>query len=163
MKKAVILGCCGSGKSRFARRLRDATGLPLICLDNVWWKPDRTHISREEFDAALAAILSADAWIIDGDYCRSYEPRISACDTVFFLDYSEDVCLSGIRERIGKARPDMPWVENEVDPALVKEVQRYRREKRPVVLELISRYREKEIHIFSARNEAETWIKQLHL
>lgn len=36
MKKVIVLGCSGSGKSAFARRLQERTGLPLVCLDNIW-------------------------------------------------------------------------------------------------------------------------------
>ena len=51
--RIIVLGCSGSGKSTLARELHRLTGLPLIHLDNVWWKEDRTHISREEFDGRL--------------------------------------------------------------------------------------------------------------
>ena len=51
--RIVILGCPGSGKSTFARKLHERTGLPLIYLDRIWWRADRSHISREEFDLAL--------------------------------------------------------------------------------------------------------------
>lgn len=163
MKKAIVLGCSGSGKSVFARRLQECTGLPLVCLDNIWWKPDRSHIPRDEFDAALAEVLRTDAWIIDGDYSRTYDTRIRACDAVFFLDYGEDVCMAGIRERVGKVRPDMPWVENKLDPELVELVQNYRRDNRPVVLELLDKYSDKEIRVFRSREESEAWLKQLHL
>ena len=159
MKKVVILGCCGSGKSTFARKLQEREGLPLFCLDNIWWKPDRSHISRDEFDAALAKVMAGNAWIIDGDYSRTYEARVSACDTVFFLDYGEDECMAGIRERVGRERPDIPWVENELDPFLMDQVRRYRQENRPVVLALLDRYSDREIHVFSDRDEAEAWLK----
>ena len=122
MKKIIILGCSGSGKSTLAFQLQEITGLPLIHLDNVWWKPDRTHISRDEFDRKLAAILAGESWIIDGDYSRTYEPRFQACDTVIFLDFSEEDCMKGITERVGKARPDIPWTEQALDPELVEQV-----------------------------------------
>lgn len=160
MKKVIVLGCSGSGKSVFAHRLQERTGLPLVCLDNIWWKPDRSHISRDEFDAALAEVFRTGAWIIDGDYSRTYETRICACDTVFFLDYGEDVCMEGIRERVGKVRPDMPWVENKLDPELVELVRNYRRENRPVVLELLDNYSDREIHIFHSREAAEAWLER---
>ena len=47
-RKIMVIGCPGSGKSTLSRELRDITGLPLFHLDNIWWKPDRSHISREE-------------------------------------------------------------------------------------------------------------------
>ena len=50
MKKVIVLGSPGAGKTTFARRLRDLSGLPLYYLDQIWHKPDRTTVSREEFD-----------------------------------------------------------------------------------------------------------------
>lgn len=159
MKKIMILGCAGSGKSTFAVELQKMTGLPLIHLDNIWWRPDRTHISRSEFDARLDRVMSMGAWILEGDYSRTYEKRMMECDTVFFLDYSEDVCMSGIRARVGKERPDIPWTESTLDPALVEEVRRYRNENRPAVMRLLSQYAEKELHIFGDRREAAMWLE----
>ena len=54
MQRVMIIGCPGAGKSTFARALAEKTGLPLIHLDLIWHKPDRTHISRDEFDLRLA-------------------------------------------------------------------------------------------------------------
>lgn len=158
MKKIIILGCAGSGKSVFARKLSSINGLQLTHLDNIWWKLDRTHISRAKFDAALNSILCTDAWIIDGDYSRTYEVRVKACDTIFFFDCSEEECMAGIGERIGKMRPDIPWTEDELDPELVDLVKKYRTENRPAVMGLLSRYPEKEIHIFHSREESATWL-----
>ena len=66
-------------------------------------------------------ILATDEWIIDGNYGSTMELRLQACDTVIFLDYSLNVCLDGIKERRGKARTDMPWIENEEDAEAVLE------------------------------------------
>ena len=106
MKKAIVIGSPGAGKSTFARDLRDITGLPLYYLDRIWHLPDRTTVSRTEFDASLAEILERSEWIIDGNYRRTLEVRIKACDTVFLLDYPLAICLDGIRERVGKKREE---------------------------------------------------------
>ena len=158
-KKIILLGCSGSGKSTFARKLHNLTGLPLIHLDNVWWKPDRTHITRDAFDRELDRILQGDAWIIDGDYSRTYEVRLRACETVFFLDFSEEQCLNGITERIGKERPDIPWTESTLDPELIRLVKAYRTENRPKLFELFQKYPEKKIIVFRSRPEADHWIE----
>ena len=159
--KILVLGCSGSGKSTFARKLQKLTGLPLVHLDNIWWKPDRTHISRDEFDQRLEKIVCADRWIIDGDYSRTYERRIAACDTVFFLDFSENVCMDGIAGRVGRERPDIPWTENTLDPELVKLVQTYHTDNRPVLYDLFRAYNEKRIIIFRTRAEADRWLCEL--
>lgn len=163
MKKILVLGCSGSGKSTFSIKLHERTKLPLYHLDNIWWKADRTHISRDEFDDKLAELVSGDSWIIDGDYSRTYEKRIAACDTIFFLDYGQQVCMEGITGRVGQDRPDMPWTEDALDPELVELVKNYETDNKPVLRELFSRYADKNLITFYTRKEAEKWItKELH-
>lgn len=57
MKKVMVIGSPWAGKSTFARKLRDATGLPLFYLDMIWHKPDQTNVSVEEFDQRLGEIV----------------------------------------------------------------------------------------------------------
>lgn len=139
-QKILVIGCAGSGKSTLSKELRDITGLPLFHLDNIWWKADKSHISREEFDQKLDEILLTDRWIIDGNYSRTYEMRFRECDTVIFLDYPFDVCMNGIKERIGMNRTDIPWTEQALDPELVKLAERYETDNRPMILSLFEQY-----------------------
>ena len=159
-KKIIVLGSSGSGKSTFSRKLHSITGLPLIHLDQIWWKPDKSHISRDEFDQTLERIFNEDAWIMDGDYSRTYEVRFHACDTLIFLDYDREKCMEGILERVGKTRPDMPWVAEEIDPALVELVERFAEENRPVLYSLIEKYSDKYQYIFHSREEADEWLRE---
>jgi adenylate kinase family enzyme len=160
MKKVLVVGCSGSGKSVFARKLRDLTNLPLIHLDNIWWNEDKTHITHEEFDSQLNEILSADEWIIDGDFSRTYEMRMRAADTIFVLDYPLEVCLGGAEARIGKKREDLPWVEQEFDKDFERWIGNWRRDKLPVLKNLIEKYSaEKNIIVFKSREEADLFLK----
>ena len=161
MKKVIIIGPSGSGKTTFAQMLHNAMGLPMYHLDSIWWNADKTHISRPEFDLKLNDLLSRDSWIIDGDYSRTYEPRIAACDTVFFLDFDVNTCMQGLNQRLGKHRQDMPWIDYELDQELVARVQKYETENKPVLLSLFAKYPEKKVIIFKTRNEAEDWIKKI--
>lgn len=156
MKKIVVIGCPGAGKSTFARRLKEMTGLPLYYLDQIWHKADRTTVSKEEFDAKLREIIQQDSWIIDGNYLRTMECRLDACDTVFFLDYPLEICLEGAKARIGTVREDMPWVETEFDEEFRQWILDFPKDQIPVIYELLKKYEtEKEIIIFKSRDEAE--------
>lgn len=159
MKKIVVIGCPGAGKSTFARRLREMTGLPLYYLDQIWHKADRTTVSKEEFDAKLREIIRQDSWIIDGNYLRTMESRLEACDTVFFLDYPLEICLEGAKARIGTVREDMPWVETEFDEEFRQWILDFPKDQIPVIYELLKKYeREKEVIIFKSRDEAEKFL-----
>lgn len=114
-QKVIIIGCPGAGKSTFARRLSDKTHLPLYYLDMLWHKPDKTNVDRNTFDDKLKEIISGSEWIIDGNYGRTLEMRIQACETIFLLDLPVEECLAGAKSRIGKQRVDMPWIETEFD------------------------------------------------
>lgn len=159
--RIIVLGCPGSGKSTFARALAARTGLPLIHLDSVWWRADGSHISRDEFDRALSELLAGEKWIMDGDYSRTYEVRLRAADTVIFLDYPEDVCMAGIVGRVGEERPDMPWTESTLDPELVAMVKNYARDNRPVLLDLLRRYADRQVLVFTDRTRADRWLSEL--
>ncbi len=159
-KKIIVIGCPGSGKSTFSKKMHDITGIPLFSLDNVWWRADRTHISRDEFDKKLEKILQKPEWIIDGDYGRTYEVRIRACDVIVFLDFEEDECMTGITERIGKKRYDMPWTEQSLDPELIELVKKYKEKNRPVLFLLFEKYKEKRLLIFKNRGQVNDWFEK---
>ncbi|MBQ8392260.1 MAG: adenylate kinase [Clostridia bacterium] len=162
MKKVIVIGCPGSGKTTFAEKLRDKIGLPLFYLDAIWHKPDRTHISREEYDTRLGEILSLDSWIIEGNYSRTIESRISACDTVFLFDLPVEVCLDGAISRLGKGRYDMPWIDTELDPNLKREIELFGSKNLPTIYSIIGKYKEgKRVIIFKSRKEADELLTQL--
>ena len=162
MQKILIIGCSGAGKSTFARRLRDRTGLPLYYLDRLWHKPDRTHITREEFDRTLAEWLARPAWIIDGDYNRTLPQRLEACDTVFFLDFPLEVCLAGVENRRGAQRPDMPWVEEELDAEFLQYILDFGQAQLPAIRAMLEPYRgRRQILTFRSRAGADAWLNAL--
>ncbi len=161
MKRVMIIGCPGSGKSTFARALAQKSGLPLYHLDMMYWNPDRTTKPKEGFRAELRRTVSLPEWIIDGNYGSTLELRMEACDTVIFLDYPFEVCLSGIADRRGKPRTDIPWIETETDEEFIEFIKNYNRDSRPRVLELFEKYPDKNIVVFKSRNEADGWLSLL--
>ena len=160
MERVCVIGCPGSGKSTFSRRLRDGTGLPLVYLDMLYHRPDRTTVSREEFDRALDEILQRDRFILDGNYARTLERRLMRSDTVFFLDYPVEVCLEGIEARFGKPREDMPWVETERDGEFMEFIRTFGENVRPEILRMLSKYPQIETIVFHSRDEAEDYLRR---
>ena len=162
MNKIIVIGCSGSGKTTFAEKLNKCTGLPLFHLDAIWHKPDKTHISREEFDERLREILTSPEWIIDGNYSRTIEMRFKECDTVFLFDLPTEVCVQGVTERIGKKRPDMPWIETELDAEFETFIRDFPETTLPKIYDLIEKYKEqKQIVIFKSREDADDYISKV--
>ena len=163
MKKVIVIGCPGSGKSTFSRALHNITKIPLFYLDMMYWNADRTTVENAVFLERLENVIQEDEWIIDGNYASTIELRLQACDTVIFLDYPLEVCLSGIAERKGKKRADMPWVEpeKEEDEEFMELVRNYNSKNRPEVLKLLEKYSNREIYIFKSREEADEFLSQL--
>ena len=161
-QKAIIIGCPGAGKSTFARILSDKTHLPLYYLDMLWHKPNRTTVDRTIFDEKLKEIVLKDKWIIDGNYGRTLEMRIQACEAVFLLDFPVAECLTGVDSRIGKQRVDMPWIETEFDEEFRQWIIDFPKNELPIVYKLIDRYKsEKSIYIFHARADIDDYLLKM--
>ena len=111
MKRVLIIGCGGSGKSTLARAMGERTGLPVIHMDKLFWKPGWVSMEKDEFDALIRERMKEEEWILDGNYRRTLPERIACCDTVIYLDLPRIVCLMGAVKRIlrsyGTVRSDM--------------------------------------------------------
>ncbi len=161
MKRVMIIGCPGAGKSTFARKLQNVTKLPLYYLDMIWHKPDKTNITKEEFDKKLNELVNMDEWIIDGNYQRTLEIRLKKCDTVYLLDFPLDVCISGAKSRIGKKREDLPWLETEFDEEFERWILGFRENQLPKIYNLLKEYSYKNIIVFKSRDELEGYLEAL--
>ena len=159
MNKVIVIGCPGSGKTTFAEKLRDKTGLHLYYLDAIWHKADKTHISRDEFDERLREIFAEERWIIDGNYSRTIEMRLKECDTVFLFDLPTEICLEGAISRLGKERYELPWIETELDSEFRNQIERFSFDELPKIYSLLDKYKDnREIIIFKSREEADSFI-----
>ena len=162
MKKVIVIGCPGSGKSTFSRELHNKTALHLYHLDMMYWNEDKTTVPKEVFDARLKVVMENSEWIIDGNYGSTMEMRITECDTVFFLDYPTNICIEGIESRKGQPRSDMPWIENgNTDEDFIDFINKYNSESRPKVISLLEKYYTKNIIIFKSRIESEEYLSLL--
>ena len=110
MRRVLVLGSPGAGKSTFARALAALTGLPLIHLDAHYHLPGWQEPDPAEWDARLDGLIAGGTWIIDGNFGSSLDRRLARADTAILLDYPTLVCLSRLFRRIatlhGTVRPD---------------------------------------------------------
>lgn len=162
MKRVLVIGASGSGKSTFSRKLRDKTNLPLIYLDMIFHRADKTTIEDDEFDKKLNEVLLLDEWIIDGNYLRTLETRINRCDTVIYFDLPIEECIKGVENRIGTKREDLPWVEEEFDSEFKKWILDFPNKQTPKTYEILNKYKDKkDIVIFKSRLDAEKFLERI--
>lgn len=130
MKRVLIIGRGASGKSTLARRLGAITGLPVIELDKLFWRPGLAATPREEWVEVQRRLVAAEAWIMDGDLgpYDSLEVRLRAADTIVFLDFSLVRCAWRALRRSRERMDFWLWLI------------RYRRESRPLLLQMIANY-----------------------
>ena len=156
-KRILLIGCPGSGKSTLAKKLGQKTGLPVIHLDTIYWLPHWERRPTEEFESILKEELEKEKWIIDGNYNRTLDLRISYCDLIIYLDIPRRVCLwSVVKRRIqyaNKTREDMQKECNEViDYSFISYVYRFNKTHRKRYYDLLENV-EKEFLIIKKRKD----------
>ncbi len=80
-----MVGSGGAGKSTLAREIGQRTGIPVIHLDQHFWKPGWVETPAEEWRAMQNDLLAADCWIVDGNYGGTFDVRFARADTVVVL------------------------------------------------------------------------------
>ena len=104
MKKVLVIGSGGAGKSTFATRLGELLGIEVIHLDQFYWRPGWVETPKSEWLETVERLVRKDSWIIDGNYSGSLEIRLAACDTVIFLDIARSVCVWRLLKRVVRYR-----------------------------------------------------------
>lgn len=139
MRKVLIIGPGGAGKSTLATQLGERFGLPVFHLDALYWRPGWKQPARDEWRATLAPLLAQDAWVMDGNFGGTLDERLAAADTAILLDLPPLLCVWRVLYRRwryrGRHRPDMtPGCPEKLDLEFVWWILTYRLRKRPAVL-----------------------------
>jgi adenylate kinase family enzyme len=111
MRRVLVIGSPGAGKSTFAAALARRTGLELIHLDRHYWRAGWTEPDPAEWAEEVARLTAREAWVMDGNYGGTLALRLARADTVIWLDFPVWLCLWRIIRRAvryrGRVRPDM--------------------------------------------------------
>jgi adenylate kinase family enzyme len=143
MKKIIVIGSSGAGKTYFSQRLGEHLGIDVIHIDRVYWRPNWVEPSKEEWKATLGDVLGGESWIIDGNYGATIEMRLAACDTAIFLDIRRTLCMWRVIRRTFKfykrTRPDMAdGCRERLDFSFLSFVWNYPERSRPRIARLLN-------------------------
>jgi adenylate kinase family enzyme len=143
MRKVLVIGSGGAGKSTLARRLGGLLGLEVIHLDALYWQAGWVETPKEVWRERVAGLLGREAWVMDGNYSGTLELRLAACDTVVFLDLPRAVCVWRVLKRSlvyrGQSRPDMArGCPEQMTVDFLRWVWNYPARSRPKVLKLLA-------------------------
>ena len=169
MKKIVIVGCAGCGKSTLAKLLGSNLNLPVFHLDTIYWKANWQQEDEKIFLEKQLKMLERDSWIIDGNYRDTLDLRLKDCDTIIFLDYPRRTAIYGIykryfqyrnkeRDTIAKGCPE------KIDRSFFKWVWNFRKNARPIIVDKINEYKkDKEVLIFKKRKHLKKYLKSINI
>ena len=144
MRRVMVLGGSGAGKSTFARKLGAKMGVPAIHMDALFWEPGWVMAREEDFLERVADAVAGDAWVMDGNYSRTWPMRLAHADTVVFLDLATPLRFyRAVRRSIvnhGETRADLaPDCPERIDfDFLLNWVARYRWRARPKALRMMA-------------------------
>lgn len=145
MKRIMIIGSAGAGKSTLARKLEEITKIRAIHMDTLFWKKNWIPVSQEELFQKVEKIIENDSWIMDGNYSKSMFIRFNRADTIIFLDTPLWLCLYRVIKRriiyANKERPDMTkGCKEKIDWEFIKWIIIYHRHKKKKIKNTIISY-----------------------
>jgi adenylate kinase family enzyme len=86
MRRVVVIGTTGSGKSRLAEALSERTGLRVIELDALYWGPGWQGVPDELFRHRVERETRDGGWIVVGNYSQVRDLTWRVADTLVWLD-----------------------------------------------------------------------------
>lgn len=162
-----MIGSGGAGKSTLAAEIGEAHGLPVIHLDAHYWRPGWVPTPEAEWRAQIGRLVAGDAWVMDGNYTGTLEPRLAACDGVVFLDLPRWLCLARVLRRrlrhAGRTRPDMaPGCPEQLSWEFVRWIWTYPRRRPAILRRLAALPPDRRVVVLDSRTAVRRFRDELH-
>lgn len=114
MKKVIVFGNSGSGKSTFSKKLQ-SQGLAHLDLDTIAWdmnpEPVRKPIEQSR-ELLMGFINNHSEWVVEGCYTNLLKIAAGEATEAVFMNLDVELCIDNARAR--------PWEPHKYDS---KEVQ----------------------------------------
>ena len=168
MKRVIVIGSGGAGKSTFSRELGEITGIPVVHLDKLHWKPNWTGTPKDEWNEVVRREVEKPEWIMDGNFGGTRAMRMRAADTIIMLDLPRRVCMYRIIKRTvvyrNKTRPDMAeGCTERFDRDFIKWVWNYRKDSRTRAFKELESQAGKNIVVLRTRREVAGFLESMRL
>ena len=146
MKKILVIGPGGAGKSTFARKFGERLAIDVVHLDAHYWRPGWVETNAADWEKKIDEIIAGESWVMDGNYSGTLQKRLQACDTVVFLDLPRSVCawrvIKRYMQRRGETRPDMaPGCPERFSLRFLLWVWNYPKRSRQKILDLLDEFK----------------------
>ena len=167
MKKILIIGICGAGKTTLAIQLAEKLNIPIIHLDRHYWKSGWVESSKEEWRKKVEELCKQDSWIMDGNFGGSFDIRFPNADAIILLDYSRSLAIFRTIKRIikywGKVRPDLAeGCPERFDWSFLKFVWNFHKNHRDIIEMSLEKYAVgKNVYRFKNPTQLKKFIYQL--
>jgi adenylate kinase family enzyme len=141
VQRVAVVGSGGAGKTTFATALGRRTGLPVIHLDRLHWKPGWVETPPDEWRVVQARALVGARWIVDGNYGGTFDVRFSRADTIVVLALSRWRCTARVITRSVRhwgRDVQADGCRERLDPSFIRWVWHYARDSRPRLQEALA-------------------------
>lgn len=167
MKRVLIIGSPGAGKTTFARKLADKTGLSLVHLDYYYHQKKFDYYNdRAAWRKRVKGMITKDQWIIDGNYGDTFDIRFARADLIIFMECSRTKAVYRVLKRHitqhGKRRTEMPpeW-EEKFERGFLKYVWCFNKKELPKMYEELKNHKKKAVVILKSSKQTQKYLELL--